>query len=725
MSAAPVGAQTAPAAQSGTAAEPIQLPAVTVTTASPVSKPHKTNKKTTGTGGPVGPSSSAGTAVPAPVIPPLPGTIVADDAFVAVTVATAREIEATAGPTITDTLMNKPGIVGSTFAPGANRPIIRGLDENRIRVQENGISTQDVSAISEDHAFPVDPYAADKVEVVRGPATLRYGSQAIGGVVSVENNRIPSFMPKNGFDAEIRGGITSVDNGRDGAFSTNAGSGNFVFHADAFKRQADDYDTPLGRQSNTFVDTDGVSFGGSFVGHDGYAGVSFTEFNSLYGIPGEDSHIDMQQDKIMSKGEWRVNSNGIEAIRYWFGASDYQHNEVSPEGEIGARFLNKEQEGRIEVEHQAFATAFGELRGAAGIQIDHRKTTGLAFEEEDDGMGGLVKADNLLEPSTTDQVAGFLFEELQASRYLRLQAAGRIENTTVDGLGWTDVSDPDKPVVFQGERDYTPLSASLGALYELPSDIVARVTAAYVERAPAASELFSKGAHDASGTFEIGNPNLGIESAKTVELGFKRAKGDLRFDTSVYYTQFSDFIYRQVTPGVLCGGTLSSCGDPGVDELKQVTFQQRDATFYGAELAAEYDVARVWNGLWGIDGQYDFVHAKFANGEYVPRIPPHRLGGGIYYRDPTWFFRTGLLHAFDQDELGLGETETEGYTLVSAELSYTYRGETHDGITPVTTIGIKGENLADQEVRNHSSFLKDEVLQPGASVRLFGSVKLN
>jgi iron complex outermembrane receptor protein len=719
LQAVPAGAQSAqgqgqPAPPQ--ASDTVQLPAVTVETASPVAKPHKAKKKTTGAGGPAGHSSAgSAAAAPAPTIPPLPGTIVSDDAFVAVTVATAREIQATSGPTITDTLMNKPGISGSTFAPGANRPIIRGLDENRIRIQENGISTQDVSAISEDHAFPVDPYAADKVEVVRGPATLRYGSQAIGGVVAVENNRIPSYMPKNGFDAEIRGGVTSVDDGRDGSFSTNAGLGNFVFHADGFKRQADDYNTPLGRQSNSFVDTDGVSFGGSFVGYDGFAGVSFTEFNSIYGIPGETSRIDMQQDKIMSKGEWRPQSDGIEAIRYWFGASDYQHNEVSPEGEIGARFLNKEQEGRIEVQHQAFGTSFGEVRGAAGVQVDHRKTTGLALEED---------ADNLLDPSTTDLFAGFIFEELQVSRQLRLQAAGRIERNTVDGLGWTDVSDPFNPVVFQGERDYTPLSASVGALYELPSDIVARVNAAYVERAPAATELFSKGAHEASGTFEIGNPNLGIESAKTVELGFKRAQGALRFDTSVYYTHFSDFIYRQITPDVFCEENLASCALGGPGDLQQVTFQQRDATFYGAEIAGEYDVGRVWKGLWGIDGQYDFVHAEFSNGEYVPRIPPHRLGGGIYYRDPAWFFRTGVLHAFDQDQIGVGETPTDGYTLVSAEFSYTAALPGVGGSSSYT-VGVKGENLADQEVRNHSSFLKDEVLLPGASVRAFGIVRLN
>jgi iron complex outermembrane receptor protein len=686
---------------------PAELPPIEVTTPSPVVKPRKPKASAPAVTGQIVTQSAP---LASAELEPLLGAIVDDEAFVAVTVAKAREIGATGGPTLTDTLMSKPGIVGSTFAPGANRPIIRGLDENRIRIQENGISSQDVSAISEDHAFPIDPYAADRVEVVRGPATLRYGSQAIGGVVSVENDRIPSFMPRKGFDAEMRGGLTSVDEGRDGSFSTNAGSGNFVFHADAGKRQAEDYDTPHGRQSNSFVDTDGVSFGGSWVGQDGYAGVSFTEFNSLYGIPGEDAHIDMQQDKIMSKGEWRPESRGIEAVRYWFGASDYQHNEVAPDGEIGARFLNEEQEGRIEVQHQAFATALGEVRGASGIQIDHRETTGLSFE-----------GDNLLEPSTTDQVAGFIFEEL-VSRPLSLQAAGRIEWTNVDGIG---IEDPfGAPSLVGRDPSFVPLSGSVGALYDLPSDIVARLTAAYVERAPAASELFSKGAHEASGTFEIGNPDLGIESAKTVEVGFKRAEGDLRFDTSVYYTQFADFIYRQVTPGVFCDDTLASCS-PGAAELQQITFQQRDATFYGAELTAQYDVAPIWNGVWGVDGQYDFVNAEFSNGENVPRIPPHRLGGGIYYRDPAWLFRTGLLHAFDQDKIGLGETPTDGYTLLSTEVSYTHSWAAMSGATTEYTVGIKGENLTDDEVRNHVSFLKDRVLQPGASVRLFGSIKLN
>ena len=234
--------------------------------------------------------------------------------------------------------------------------------------------------------------------------------------------------------------------------------------------------------------------------------------------------------------------------------------------------------------------------------------------------------------------------------------------------------------------------------------------------------------HEATGTFEIGNPFLEKEKATTIEAGLKKATGPLRFDASAYYTRYRGFIFRQLT-GLECGEDLESCGppQPNADEVfDQVLFQQRDATFYGAELAAQLDIAPVWNGVWGIDAQYDFVRATFSNGENVPRIPPHRLGGGVYYHDASWLARAGLLHAFDQDDFGLNEIATPGYTLVSAEVSYTTRLEATNGAVPELTIGVRGENLADDEVLNHASFKRTEnVLLPGASVRLFGSVTLN
>jgi iron complex outermembrane receptor protein len=684
-----------------------QLPGIVVTTPTPVvrSSPKVVTKA---------PAASVETEAALP-----PTGIIVEDAFVPLTVVPSNEVTSTPGSNLADSLQYRPGITGSNFAAGANRPVIRGLDNYRVRVQENGIGSHDVSALSEDHAVPIDPFSADRIEVVRGPATLRYGSQAIGGVVNASNDRIPEIIPPRGFSAETRGGLNSVDRGSDGAFKVTAGAGNFAVHADAFERHAGDYDTPAGRQFNTFVDSSGFAVGASAVGLDGFIGVAFSRYNSLYGIPGKDAvdartRIDMQQDKIQSRGEWRVRDYGVEAIRFWFGSSDYAHNEIGFEAgppEIGSRFTNKENEGRIEVQHLPVQTAFGELRGAVGTQFGQRKLVATSFE-----------GDSLLEPARTNSVAAFWFEELQVTKRLRLQAAARIEQTRVDGTG-LDLGDPLNPVAVTGEKTFRPISASAGILYELPLGVVARLTGQYVERAPADAELFSKGVHEATETFEIGNPFLTKEKAQTIELGFRKANGPLRFDASVYHTQFDGFIFKQRT-GLVCDETLASCGSG--TELNQILFQQRDATFTGAELQAQLDVAPIWQGVWGVDVQYDFVRARFedAQGGNVPRIPPHRAGAGIYYRDINWFARVGVLHAFDQTKIGDEETPTDGYTLLNADLAYTFKlGQ--GSVVPEMTVGLKGENLLDDDVRNHVSFLKDQVLQPGRTIRLYGIVKLN
>ena len=258
--------QPVPAAQAAPAAEPDMLPEIVVTTPSPVVKPAKPKKARKVPATPAADDVPAATAAPQPELVPLPGGIVASEGvFVPVTVTTQRELLGQGGATVTDTLQLKPGISGTSFAPGANRPIIRGLDSYRVRTQENGVGTHDVAAISEDHAIPVDPLAADRVEVVRGPATLRYGSQAIGGVVSVENERIPTFIPPGGFSGKVIGGYSSVDDGADGAMSATAGAGGIAVHADGFRRSADDYESPRGTVRNSFVESEGASIGGSLI----------------------------------------------------------------------------------------------------------------------------------------------------------------------------------------------------------------------------------------------------------------------------------------------------------------------------------------------------------------------------------------------------------------------------------------------------------------------------
>ena len=337
----------------------VELPAVVVTTPSPVAKPKKAVKRVCPRlGAPVGRDGRRDTGARSPELQPLPGAIVDDQAFVAVTVATQRELEANGGATITDTLQLKPGISGTNFAPGANRPIIRGLDSYRVRTQENGIGTHDVSAISEDHAFPIDPFAADRVEVVRGPATLRYGSAGHRRRRRGGERAHPDLHSARGFTGRISGGYSSVD---DGAMAPSVPRPARRLRRPCRRLQARAPTTthsPRGTVVNSFVDSEGASVGASLIGTDGFVGVSFTRFASLYGIPGEEAEegvvprIDMAQDKVQAKGEWRVRGSGIEAIRFWFGASDYAHDELAihdpaNETEIRARLaLHQQGAGR-------------------------------------------------------------------------------------------------------------------------------------------------------------------------------------------------------------------------------------------------------------------------------------------------------------------------------------------------------------------------------------------
>ena len=373
---------------------------------------------------------------------------------------------------------------------------------------------------------------------------------------------------------------------------------------------------------------------------------------------------------------------------------------------------NKEIEGRFEIDHAAVATPLGALTGNWGLQASNRK------------LGTQGTLGGLLAPTNTDAVAGFVFEQLQLSETLRLQAAGRIESITVSGLAPVFPANflppPDSFSQSAAARDFAPKSFSVGLLKNLPWDMVASLSAQRAQRAPAAPELFSRGSDGASGTFVIGNPDLKLETAESLELGLKRITGPFRFEASLYATRYRDFIYKQVT-GNFCTDAFASCGASG--PLLQVAYGQRDANFRGAELAAQYDIAPLGDGTFGIDGQFDVVRATFADGSNVPRIAPMRLGGGVWWRSAAWQTRIGLLHAFTQNDIALNETSTAGYNLLKVELSHTHIFTKTDSGLREMTFGVVGDNLLDERIRNHISFKKAEVLQPGLGVRLFTSLR--
>ncbi len=738
------------------------LPEVVVTAPSPIAR--RTPAQTTQPG-------SAG--VPVSALPEqevsLPGTLpVVTDQFATVTVVPNEELRRTSASTLGDLLFSKPGITGSSFAPGASsRPIIRGLDVNRVRIQENGIGANGASDLGEDHFVPVDPLTSNQIEVIRGPATLRFGSQAIGGVVEAVNNRIPDAPPCGNARAprpapldgpseaapaagpqpcanvEVRGDMSSVDRGRNGAVLLDAGDGRFAIHADAFTRQADDYRVPSypylvppspaeaphatqpgafnGRQPNSALRFDGQSIGGSYFFNDGFFGLAVTQNNGLYHIPGIDgddhnTRIDAHQTKVTAKGEWRAPTPFVDAIRFWGGATNYKHNEIGLADDTdpasdGVRqtFTNKEQEARLEAQLAPFDLRFAGLTTALGVQVGHQELTAPS----PDNAG-------LWDPNSNHRIAGYTFNELSFTNTTRLQIAGRVESVDLSGsarafpAGGGLISTPTSV-------GFTPKSASIGIIQDFAWDLVGSLTAQYVERAPKPAELFSGGGHDATATFDKGNPNLTIEAAQSVEASLKRAIGPLRFEATAYYTKFNGFIFRRLT-GDTCDGDTGVCG-PGVGDLNEAIYSQRDAIFRGGEFQSQLDVAPLGTGLWGIESRFDVVRATFTDGSNVPRIPPMRAGGGLFWHDRNWLTRVSLVHAFAQNDIAVQETSTPGYNLLNAELSYTAKLRPGDFGPREFTVGIFGSNLLNEDIRNSASYTKDEVLMPGASVRMFANLK--
>ncbi|WP_419899362.1 TonB-dependent receptor [Roseomonas sp. USHLN139] len=650
--------------------------------------------------------------------------------FVPLTMVEQPAIAEAGARSLAELLAQEPGLAATSFAPGASRPIIRGLDNFRVRLQENGFAAGDVSAYGEDHAPPLDPWAAERVEVIRGPASLRWGSQAIGGVVNAINNRIPTALPERDVQGRAGGGWSSGSRGWDGGASADMRAGNWVLHGDFSGRKDHDYRLPGGgSQANSFVRSDGQAIGLSYIGEQGFIGTSISRFRSLYGIPGGEeaalgTAIDLEQTRWASRGEYRPAGGPLRSIAYWLGFSRYRHEEIGLEHEDGEEqgqaeggpvvhggFRNMTWDGRLELQHQPITTGLGPLDGTLGFSVERERlrTTGEFLE--------------FLPPARTDRYAAYLFEEMRLTPTLRLQAAARIEavritGETADFSGGLLPADAEQELENSGRRrNFAPASASLGLLQDLPWAMQARLTGAYAERAPSAAELFSRGAHDASGTFDIGDPGLRKERAMSAELGLARQTGRFRFDTSAFLSHFDGFIYHALT-GNSCGEDFASCSAGGGGEFLQSAYGQRDARFYGLEAKAEQDLFRLGAGQFGVSARYDFVRAEFSGGGNLPRIPPHRLGGGVFWRGGGWNTGVDYLHAFDQNRVAEAETSTKGYELLNARIAYTAALDADRALT----LAVLGSNLLDRDMRNAASFKKDEVLLPGRAIRFMASL---
>ena len=536
-----------------------------------------------------------------------------------------------------ESLNGLPGVSSTWFGPQASRPIVRGLDGERVRVLGNGSASQDVSALSYDHAVPTDVLSADRIEVLRGPAALLYGGSALGGAVNVLDNRIPREAI-SGVQGRVQLQGASGNRESSGAALLETGDGTRAWHVDAFERRSGDVRVPnaLGRIPNSDSTTRGGALGFSHFGEASRLGLSASTWRSDYGTVVEDqARIGMRSDRLALEGEWRAPFAGWQSLKLQAGSSDYSHTEFES-GVPGTVFSKRGQDLRLEARHQPL----GPWEGVVGLQWD----------------SGRLRADGLeayLPYSQTRSQALFALEEWRTA-WGQVQAAARLAQVSVRSDG-----SPASQGFVTGERRFDPASYALGGQYGLAGGWQATGQLAHTERAPGDAELFAHGAHLATQTWETGNANLGMEKSNSVELGLERRSGPNPMKFTVYESHFSNFI------GLIPTGRFL-----GADALPEYAYAGVRARLRGGEASGQ---TRVWQGAGALDLHWraDLVRAdNLATGEPLPRIAPWRVGLSGVYRLDAWQARLGFDHAGAQHRVPLGSEATAGYTLWHAGLSY-------------------------------------------------------
>ncbi|POA70735.1 TonB-dependent receptor [Pseudomonas sp. GW531-T4] len=603
-----------------------------------------------------------------------------------------------------ETLNRQPGVSSSYFGPGASRPIIRGLDGDRIRLLRNGVGALDASSLSYDHAVPLDPVNVDRIEIVRGPAALLYGGSAIGGVVNTFDNRIPTEAIEGIHGAgELRYG--GADTTRSSAGKLETGNGTFALHLDANSRQFNDLKIPgyarsrhappsedgngkKGRLGNSDGRQDGGAIGGSYTWDDGYAGLSYSNYDSNYGSPAEeDVRIRMKQDHYAFASELRNLDGPFSALKFDAGYTDYEHREIEG-GETGTIFKNKGYEARVEARHQPL----GPLNGVIGTQVSRSEFSALGEEA-------------FVPQTDTDSAALFILEELQATERLKLSLGGRLEHTRVD----PDSKGNERFSQADSSNSFTAGSLSSGAVYTLTPIWSVAATLGYTERAPTFYELYANGAHVATGTYEVGDANLSKEKAVSSDLALRFDNGTHKGSVGVFYSHFSNYI------GLLGSGrTLNDEGEEDAGGMPEYTYSGVRARFAGIEAQDHWKLGESAYGKFALELSGDYTRAKnLDNGEALPRIAPLRLNSGLLWELDRWQARIDVEHAASQRRVPDNESGTDGYTTLGASAGY------HFDIGSSQWLAfVKGENLTNQTVRYASSILRDIAPAQGRSIEV-------
>jgi iron complex outermembrane recepter protein len=662
-----------------------------------------------------------------------------------VTILNENTLKEKAAPTLGDTLANDPGVAGSGFTPGASRPVIRGQADNRIRVLNNGTEVFDVSNLSPDHAPSVSALLSQSIEVVRGPATILFGSGAIGGVVNIADNVIPVEQPPNALSGEVDGRFNSADLERSGAIAlTLSPVKHIVLHGQFAYTRTDDRQipgfalderiraglTPAQAASrefggnpedevpNTFVKTKDYAFGASYVWDKGYIGASFTQFLSEYGVPDDPevddprvppAHVRLDVDKrqINARSSIVEPMPWLSTVNAKFVYTDYQHQELD-DNEVGTTFKTSGVDSRLELVHKPI----GPLEGSIGGQFFYKELSVLGDE-------------SFLQPTQTTQIAAFLFEELKLSSQVRLQLGARVEHQSVH----IDSSDPALTALTspdQADQNFLPVSGAAGVLYDFAEGWQFAVNGTYSQRAPTAEELFARGPHAATFQFIIGDPTLSEEKNVGIDVSLRRTAGFVTGTISGFYNRYDGFIDFAPT------GAFE-------DGLQVFVYTPKTAEFYGGEAKVDFhflplNLTRMRNeepkdaksvitknessaseknpNDFFLRVQADYVHATdLDTGDPLPRITPMRYSVSLNYQSEKWNANIEGQRVDAQDRIAPFETSTPGYTFLNASVGYKF----HTGQT-YNYLYVKGTNLTNEEARDHLSFLKEVLPLAGRGV---------
>ena len=631
------------------------------------------------------------------------------------------ELKRALNTNIGSTLAKLPGIQSASFGKAVGRPVIHGLGGPRVKVMEDRIDTLDVSVTSADHAVGIDPFIAERIEVLKGPSTLLYGSGAIGGVVDIHTGRIPHSVP----DELVTGGISTTfdsnTNGNATAFKLNGGVGAFAWHADASFQDGDAYEIPGFAESaqlraleeaeeehdddeeeeeardilpGSQFDSESFAVGASFIQDWGFVGLVVSQLEANYGLPGGHGHEEEEagagaEEEVEGNPLLDLNQNridlelGIDApfsifssLNVRVGINDYEHQEIEPDGEVATNFSNEAWEARAELVYE-----MGEWQGVFGGQFSDREFSAIGEEA-------------FIPPVDTDEQAVFWLGERSFSDF-DLELGARVGKLSHQPMANTDT-------------DFSTYALSAGLVIPLSPNFVLGTAFDYSSRAPVAEELYSNGPHLTTNSFELGNINLDNEQAVNVAATLEYKAEKVSGRVTIYSTQFSDFIFQQATGGEQ-------------DGLTEVAYLQQDANFYGIDAELKSRIVDWDDGGLDLSLQFDVINASLdiAGNDYIPRTPPLRVGIGILGTWGAFSAELDLMNVDSQSNVAAQELSSEEYYDLNLYLGYQMKlSERAD-----MEIFVHGKNLGDEEQRQHVSFIKDFAPAPGRT--LLAGLRLN